>query len=494
MVMHLVVSHRTGKFLLYNNSQLQKGRARYVVSSDSWTMVQQLRMADQFGFCAQVRGERVCGGNIPDGRGKCKTCPDLGGVVNDPDFLVRSKDLRVCMPVVPKEELNSVETGTQTNQEIVFETQTHKYTIRVELKRNEISREPIRTIYDTLPELFSKASLGNAKTHFKQTCQLLGLDDHTKVMQGAYVEKMLELGPQGFFEKTQEFKQTRKLRDNAARLMVEFKEQKFRDEVHELRVPGLRESARIIHTPCTAPRLELIRQTLCRYEASSVQHLLERLRKVTLEFQPESIEEMRWKWRELMAWWFPGVRDGSSGFRFRTPHLPGITNMYKSTLENQVVVNTDSELVGLHFGLLKGFVANKQQRYRKTFQLTEDGLSTYNRKGLFIHLTESEYATWWNQVSKLLQMIIADNRVRDGDWLFKLSKSERKSQRNLFDKFATFHGRPLKAQVGRTIFRNAYSEKESDDFYQFIMQHSQQTDVKDYWKPDLSDLVVTATK
>ena len=66
MALHLVASRRTGKFLLYNNTQLEKGRVRYVFSSETWSLVQQLKMADKFGFCSQVKGERVCGGNIPE--------------------------------------------------------------------------------------------------------------------------------------------------------------------------------------------------------------------------------------------------------------------------------------------------------------------------------------------------------------------------------------------------------------------------------------------
>ena len=171
----------------------------------------------------------------------------------------------------------------------------------------------------------------------------------------------------------------------------------------------------------------------------------------------------------------------SSTFVLSDSQLPD-TSLKKRHFENSVHV-VDGEIVGLHFGKMKGF-ANSKMRLIKTFNLNHDGIRSFGYKG-HLHLSEADYGVFWKTCVAVLQDQLESRAVSRGDYIFDCSVSERKAQKKLYGRFQEYHGLQLKTQVARIVFRNAHKEKESSHFMTLIMGHNDETDLKDYWKPEL---------
>jgi hypothetical protein len=496
-MLHLVTSHKTGNFMMFSNDQVNSKRCHYVTSGE-WTLDDQTRMADAFGFCREIRNGRLCGGNVRPGKQKCKKCPDLGDPEAPPPTpTIDHKILRACFSL-PKTASQQSQTpkfaprrvtcdmGCQTDtQTVSFTTSTHRYTVTIEPLEKGLTVSEIETekMQNVLVKAYTKSSLANGKTYFKQTCKILG-EDHLTLRRHTYAEKMLALGHDAFFAKTKEFKQHSKLCDSAAKLMVLCGCQEFRDQLHILRLPEMQEKNALKPTPLKKERMEIIIKLLGHYDQRTMSGLLGVLRAKTFDFHPEDAVGRRWKFRELLAWHWPAIRDMSSTFVIRHCDLPKIKEAGCNKKENSIHVR-DGEVVGLHFGRMKGTASSGKQRIVKTFNLRAGGMQSFQEDSL-VHLTDAEYSTFWQATKAVLEEHLETRPpLSAGDFIFKLTKSERNQQKKLVKRFAAYHGQPVKTMVARLIFRNAYAEKESHGFYHTTMGHGDVLDLQYYWKPEL---------
>ena len=481
--------------MLFNTNQVKSGRCQYITSG-TWSLEDQVRMSEAFGFCRALKGNRLCGGNVPQGRGKCKKCPDVSGEPPPLDGIVDYEQLSVCFRKPHQKEAECqakfapmrAETNNvacQTEPQVVeFSNATHRYTITIEpLGGHSVVEHVTLPLWEELCNLYRPPSMGNGKSLFKKSCKILGID-HLTCKRIDYATKMLELGPQGWFDETNRHKQTVHLRNSSAKLMVYCGCQQFRDAVHVLRLPNLQALNRLEAKPLTKERLDAILALLQKYESADIPQLLSRLREKTYDFHPEDVEGRRWKFQELLAWHWPAIRGSSATFVFRTCPLPDVKKSSTKTDENSIHV-VNGEFVGMHFGLMKGFHNNAKMRLIKQFNLGPDGCTSFQNSG-FIHLSESEYKAFWACMDALMREIIETTVVVPGGWIFDVSKSERKSQQKLFKSHSEYHGATLKTQMQRIVFRNGYPEDESDAFYTVTMGHSGETDLKDYYKPELT--------
>jgi hypothetical protein len=216
--------------------------------------------------------------------------------------------------------------------------------------------------------------------------------------------------------------------------------------------------------------------------------LLECLRGRTMEFIAETSEDRRWKLDQLLLWWLPAHRAGTSRFKVASC-LPSTTDQFRETKLN--LVGWDGERVtGLYLGHLKRTQTKKYQHlWWKRIAVTMGGISTHEEGDIQpCHLNEGEWNQWIRCVFAVLQAQLETGEAKSGEYVFPgLRESERTRQVHLIETYAQeFYGSDFHTQLGRVIFRNGVPR--SDKFFlTYVMQHCQSVDESSYVKPVLRD-------
>jgi hypothetical protein len=469
-------------------------------------IAKQLELAAQFNLCPTLipwgGRTRICGQEVrlkDTGRHKCGTCPERYDVYDGPPFVPKNPTIQLqtstrvdIWPTKPPEtnaaELEEFRAQIAELQKTIGEL-TEKNTELMTTNELLTKATTIKAHTDEIwDDSFSKQTIRNARSCLKRAAQLLGLTFNSQAID--FVDRVAQ-DVDGFFKKIQGDSDIPNTISKSRRFLAHFKQREICKRLTELEKEHYPKKSK--ETSQKLTEKQLVQLGDCgRHLGVNLQRerpaalLLERLRAQTMEFVAESAEDRRWKLDQLLLWWLPAHRGGTTRFKVARK-LPSTPDQIRETALN--LVGWDGEQVtGLYIGHLKKSMKQYKHLWWKRITVTPEGISTHNEADVLpCHLDEDEWQQWVRCVFAVLQAQLEEGDTKSGQYVFRATESERLRQRDLIETYAMeFYGSEFHCQLGRIIFRNGVPR--SDEFFlTYVMQHAKRVDETAYVKPVLRD-------